>query len=214
VQWTNIVPAPPYAWLTDTLEKERGRLAKLSEGVDKKRAAADSLTDLEGDLGRDQSPLLRARIDALESEIAVRDGLIVLDFAIECVAAELQREAKARLLDIEADVREELAISDGIQTPPACLQVRREWWEGRAKLAAIPQFVGHGNRPEHERSIVSAKDTLGKLKAALADEPARLKHIAEAQEREIAFQTSIIERDEKRLRSRDERDERVAALLG
>jgi hypothetical protein len=213
MQWTPIAPAPAYSSLTEPLEKDRKRLEKMIEGVDKKRADADALDELEVDKGQDRSPLYHLRIQALEAEIEVRDGLIIWEFAWEQVSRKLVSEADAAIRDIELAVREELAIPDHVAVPPACLQVRREWWEARSKLAAVPSFVGHGNRPAHEQAIVSAKDAISKLTSGIGNEVARLEHAAKMRKLEVDARNRLYDQQESKIVARQEQEVRVAALV-
>jgi hypothetical protein len=212
--WEYIAPPPGYAWLEGRLKKEYMRLVKALDTVETKRAAANALESLEADSVQDHSKLIQARIAALEDEIAVRESLVVFSLAIDKQAEQERSGAKAVLIEVELSARQRLGIPDRIAVPTAVLQNVAEWWAARERLNAIPVSVDGGGRREHDRLAMAARHQLGKLSQALANEPARVKHIREAQEREVAFLHSIVEEDEARRSVVDERSQRVAGLLG
>ncbi len=214
MQWTQIIPPPGYLWFEGGLRKEYDRLTKAIETVGKKRAAADVLAPLEGDLGKDHSELIQARITAIEAEVTVRENAIIFCLAMDQAAAAMITEAKKAVHEIELAAREELGIPDNIPTPPAILQIRREWWEARKKLDVVPRSESSKDRREHDNAIVLANDQLQQLRRGLQNEPARIAHIAKEAQRENNAMTRQIEEEQARRDIPNSRAERATALLG
>jgi hypothetical protein len=212
--WESITPPPGYTWLADRLKKEYKRSIAAIKDVEEKRTAADVLEPAAPDRSHDRSELLTATIAALEAEVAVREDLIIFSLAVEHDAKRQRDGACATVMDIESAARQELGIPDATPTPVAVLQVRRDWWDARRQRDAIAQVDDVRTRLEHEHLTTVAKAQLDQLNRALVNEPARLQGIREAQEREIAFETRLVEQDHALRSVSDRRDERIAALLG